>query len=501
MPDFLNISKWKLSLISGLLIGFAYPPSPFGFLAWFGLTPLIHIILNSSIFDSLKWSFITGAIVNLITMYWFGLNTGTDFAPAIVSMIAAILYLSIFWMLLGFLSSCYHKKTGYGLSVIPLFWVSIEYLRGFGPLAFSWANLGLTQVFSLPLIQIADVTGSIGISYWVVFLNVIIYVAIYSKGEEKKIISVAACLLVLIFSLGLLRISSIQNKDILNEVNIAIVQPNIDPNLKWDESFRDRIYGTMDSLHNEAIKLNPDLILWPEAALPTYLRINYTARKSILQKVSESNIPLLTGTPDRIKSSNNQVDYYNAAMFIKPDGSTKMYYKMHLVPFAESIPLSNYFSSFKKLNFGQANFTAGSEYTMFAVENIPFANLICYESSIPKITRKFTALGAKFITIETNDSWCGHTSGVYQHFQIAKLRAVENRLPIARCANTGISALILPSGKVVKKISFNKQEIFVASVPIRNISSFYTKYGDWFALLCILLSVLIILTGCFQRRS
>ena len=102
-----------------------------------------------------------------------------------------------------------------------------------------------------------------------------------------------------------------------------------------------------------------------------------------------------------------------------------MYYKMHLVPFAESIPFANYFSALKKLNFGQANFKAGSKYTIFNVKYIPFANLICYESSIPKIVRKFVNLGAKFITIETNDSWCGHSSGVYQHFQIAKLRAVE----------------------------------------------------------------------------
>ena len=308
-------------------------------------------------------------------------------------------------------------------------------------------------------------------------------------------------LLLVIFLLGFFRISSIQNRYTENEVRVAIVQPNIDPNLKWEQNFRDRIFNTMDSLHNVAIKLDPDFILWPEAALPTYLRINYSNRRSILQKVKISNIPLLTGTPDRIKGRDNQIDYYNAAMFIKPDGSTKMYYKIHLVPFAESIPFSNFFPFLKKLNFGQANFTAGSEYTIFNVDNFAFANLICYESSIPKIARKFVNLGAKFITIETNDSWCGHSSGVYQHFQIAKIRAVENRIPIARSANTGVSALILPTGKVNKKIPFNKQEVFLASIPIKNIPSFYTKYGDWFALICTLISVITLFFGWFQKRS
>lgn len=501
MSNFLDISKWKLSVLSGILIGLSYPPSPLGFLAWFGLIPLIHILLNSSIVNSIKWSFITGIIVNIITVYWLGLNSGAGLASAIISMVAAILYLSIFWMLFGFLSSWHHKMTGYGLSLLPLLWVSIEYLRSFGPLSFPWINLALTQTFSLPLIQIADVTGSMGISFWIVVLNVIIYIAINSKGAEKYILSIGALLLLVIFLLGFFRISSIQNKDSENEVRAAIVQPNIDPNLKWEQNFRDSIFNTMDSLHNEAIKLDPDFILWPEAALPTYLRINYSNRRSILQKVKKSNIPLLTGTPDRIKRRDNQIDYYNASMFIKPDGSTKMYYKMHLVPFAESIPFSNYFPSLKKLNFGQANWTAGSEYTIFNVDNIAFANLICYESSIPKIARKFVNLGAKFITIETNDSWCGHSSGVYQHFQIAKMRAVENRIPIARSANTGVSALILPTGKVNKKIPFNKQEVFLASIPIKNIPSFYTKYGDWFALICTLISVITLFFGWFQKRS
>ena len=501
MRSFLNISRWKLSVISGILIGISYPPFPLGFLAWFGLVPLIHILLNSSIINSMKWSFISGVIVNVITVYWFGLNSGAELIPAVISMVAAILYLSIFWILFGFICSSYHKITGYGISIVPFIWVSIEYLRSFGPLSFPWINLALTQTFSLPLIQIADVTGSMGISFWIVLLNMVIYISIISNSSKKLILSIGALLFLLIFSLGSFRISYIQNINAENEINISIVQPNIDPNLKWEQDFRDRIFNTMDSLHNEAIMLGPDFILWPEAALPTYLRINYSKRRSILQKVKTSNIPLLTGTPDRVKRENNQINYYNAAMFIKPDGSTKMYYKIHLVPFAESIPFSDYFTSFKKLNFGQANFTPGSEYTLFNIDNIAFANLICYESSIPKITRKFINLGAKFVTIETNDSWCGHSSGVYQHFQIAKMRAVENRTPIARSANTGISALILPTGKVNKRIDYNKQGIVLASIPIKNISSFYTKYGDWFALICILISVITLCLGWFQKRS
>ena len=501
MTNFLYISKWKLSVISGILIGLSYPPSPLGFLAWFGLVPLIHILLNSSTINSMKWSFISGVIVNVITVYWFGLNSGAELIPAIISMVAAIIYLSAFWILFGFLCCSYHKMTGYGISIVPFLWVSIEYLRSFGPLSFPWINLALTQTFSLPLIQIADVTGSMGISFWIVVLNIIIYIAIISNSSKKLILSTGALLLLVIFLLGFFRISHIHNINAENKINVSIVQPNIDPNLKWEQNFRDKIFNTMDSLHNEAIVLNPDFILWPEAALPTYLRINYSKRRSILQKVKKSNIPLLTGTPDRVKREDNQINYYNAAMFIKPDGSTKMYYKIHLVPFAESIPFSNYFSSLKKLNFGQANFTAGSEYTLFNVDNVSFANLICYESSIPKITRKFINLGAKFITIETNDSWCGHSSGVYQHFQIAKMRAVENRTPIARSANTGISALVLPTGKVNKRIDYNKQGIMLASIPIKNISSFYTKYGDWFALICILISVIALGLGWFQKRS
>ena len=257
----------------------------------------------------------------------------------------------------------------------------------------------------------------------------------------------------------------------------------------------------MDSLHTASIDLQPDFILWPEAALPVYLRITYAARRPILRKVRDSGIPLLTGTPDRRKRENNERDYYNGAMYFTPDGSMKMYYKMHLVPFAEYIPFSETFPVLKRLNFSQGNFTPGRDFTLFQVDSVSFGNLICYESSIPTIVSQFVRRGAKFLSIETNDSWCGHTSGVYQHFQIARLRAVENRVAIARSANTGISCLILPTGEVAEKIPYNEQKIILAEIPILDLASFYMRFGELFAIICSLISIILLGTGWVKNRS
>ena len=152
MDKFLDLPKWQLALLSGLLIGAAYPPSPMGFLAWFGLVPLIHLLCNASPAEGAKWSFLTGITVNIITVYWFGLNSGAGLFPVFLSLTGAVLYLSIYWKIFGMCTSWYHQRTGYGLAVLAIFWVGMEYLRSFGPLAFPWINLALTQTFSLPLL-------------------------------------------------------------------------------------------------------------------------------------------------------------------------------------------------------------------------------------------------------------------------------------------------------------------------------------------------------------
>ena len=163
-----------------------------------------------------------------------------------------------------------------------------------------------------------------------------------------------------------------------------------------------------------------------------------------------------------------------------------------MVPFAEYIPLSWKFPILKKLNFGQGNFTPGSDYTLFKLDSTLFSNVICYESSVPDLVRKFVQSGAMFITIEANDGYLGNSAGPYQHFALAKLRAIENRVPVVRSANTGISGLFDATGRVLEYIPIGRQAVFLAQVDCLDQQSWYTKHGDVFAIMCTLISMIII---------
>ena len=492
-----NQSYWQLALLSGVLIGLSYPPLHLGFLAWFGLIPLIHILLNVKPRQVVQLAFLASITANFISLYWIGLNSGAGFLPVFASLIGAVIYLGIFWSGLGYFVSFIEKRISKGLFVLPFAWVAMELLRSIGPLGFPWINLGLTQTEYLPLIQIADITGSCGISFWIVLVNIGIYLAIISKDKRKYLILTSLVFLI-IFSFGYIRIANIDEAK-TEFVTIAITQPNINPDEKWDPESREENFALMHSLLDSALNLNPDLVMWPESAVPAYLRISNHRRRPITDKLAKFNIPLLSGTVDRIIDKDGNKKYYNSTIYIKPDDSVELYHKVHLVPFAEYIPLSEKFPMLKKLNFGQGNFTSGKEYTVFNLDSVKFSNLICYESSRPSGVRGFVKNGAQFITIQANDGWLGNSAGPYQHFELAKLRAIENRVPIVRCANTGISGVINPTGMVQEKIPLGKKAILNANIlPIQNLT-FYTQYGEIFALLCILVSIIIFTSVWINR--
>ncbi len=497
MIRILKLPYWQLAILSGVLVGLSYPPLHLGFIMWFGLIPLIHVLLNVKSSQAAKFAFLASVTANFISLHWIGFNSGAGFFPVFASLVGAILYLGIFWSGLGYFISFIEKRNSKGLIVLPFAWVSMELLRSLGALGFPWINLGLTQTEYLPLLQIADITGSYGISFWIILINIGFYLAIISKDKRKYLI-ITSLIFVLVFGFGLIRINTI---DVVNiePVSIAITQPNINPDEKWEPESREENFALMHDLLDSALNLNPDLVLWPESAVPAYLRLSSYRRNPITAKLAKFNIPLLSGTVDRIIDKEGNKIYYNSSILIKPDGSIKMYHKVHLVPFAEYIPLSEKFPSLKKLNFGQGNFTSGKEYTVFELDSARFSNVICYESSMPKLVKGFVKNGAQFITIQANDGWLEKSAGPYQHFELAKLRAIENRVPIVRCANTGISGVINPIGIVQHKIPLGKKSIIIADIlPAQNLT-FYTKYGEVFAVFCSII-FLIIFTSVWINR-
>jgi len=497
MNSFFNKPPWQLAIISGLITGIANQPWHLGILAFIGFVPLLHVLFVQDADDNFRLGYIFGITHNFISFYWIGFNSGASFWVVFLSLIAAVLYLGIFWAIAGWVFGQVKTQTN-RLILFPFLIVSMEWIRSFGPMGFPWGNLVLSQLDFLPLIQIIEITGTYGITLYILLYNVILYILLREFNLNKYLAIFAFIFMFGLWITGHYRMKQFNNSS--QNINIAILQPNIDPNAKWEYDKKKETIAYMDSLHSIAIELDPDLILFPETALPAYLRLNHRVRNMIQKKVDTSGIPVLTGTVDLKISPDREKKYFNSAMFLKPYHDYIIYDKLHLVPFAEYIPMSEVFPLLKKLNFGQGNFNRGTEYTMFEWQNVRFSNLICYESSIPNIVRKFVENGADMITIQTNDGWLGKSAGPYQHYDIARLRAIENRIPIVRCANTGISGLILANGRSVHEQSLEKSSVFMVSVPLNSSGSFYSEYGDVFALICFVIFLYIGPFKCLKRQ-
>ena len=482
-------------MISGTLVGIAYHPLNVGFLAMLGFIPLFNTFYNGIMKENVINGYIFGMAYNITAFYWIGANSGASFLTVLSSLIAAVLYLSLFWSFVGYVFSLIpnHWKKSAGSFLLPVIIVTMEWIRSLGPLGFPWSNLALTQSKYIYLIQIMEITGTYGITFIVVSINVIIYHSI-----KKNLFLKNGLLPVIIFCFGIslvgwARIESLHINE--KKINAVIVQPNIDPNKKWHE--KKRIIAFMDSLHQEATKMNPDIVVFPETALPSYLTRDHKTRRMLQKTVDKSNIPLLTGTID-VALKNKKKNYYNSAMLLTPDNDFQIYSKIHLVPFAEYDLFPSIFHplTWLNINIDRGSFKAGKDYKIFTWKGISFSDLICYESSIPAIVREFVRRGSELLIIQANDGWLGNSYGPYQHFELARLRAIENRIPILRSANTGISGIIRSDGTVQSKIGLNKQLIFQENINISKSGSIYSSYGDIFALVCFLITLLISILSC-----
>ncbi|NNL77992.1 MAG: apolipoprotein N-acyltransferase, partial [Desulfobacterales bacterium] len=413
------------------------------------------------------------------------------------------------------------------LFAAPFLWVALEYARSnLSFLALSWGLLAHSQYQNPLLIQITSITGTYGLSFLIVLVNAAITalliivlsglrktnVLLYestSKITGKFVILAAAVCLVATLVYGYLQTSE---AIIGKKIKISLVQGNIDQTKKWDRKYANFIMKTYADLTIEASKDRPGLIVWPETATPRSVNLDGRLNRLIRNIVKSANSYLLLGSSEGRKfkgTDPKNLKYFNSAFLFPPDteqSKIQRYNKIRLFPFGEYLPYK------KKLPWSFINvpnvdhYLPGKEYTVFNLPDYRFAVTICWENIFPDLVRQFVRRDAQFIINITNEAWVGETAAPYHFLAMNVFRAVENRVYVVRCANTGVSCFIDPLGRITARLEDTSgQDIFVRGVLSGHVipldsETFYTRYGDWIVILSIMGSIAFLVIAMLRKN-
>jgi apolipoprotein N-acyltransferase len=497
-----------LSFLSGLLLILSFPNFDLEFLAWLALVPLFFSIEGKGLYQGFKLGFFTGIVSFLGILYWIIVAVHTyGNVPLILSgliLLLLVLYLSLFIGTFTFLTRLIQIRTGLQTVLFtPILWVALEYLRSFFLTGFPWANLGYTQYLNLPFIQMADVMGVYGLSFVILLVNATLYWVL--RQWSKKVFPIREVVTASLFLLGFLIYGYVKMSAVDGQMagqpflKIGLAQGNIDQSMKWDEFFQKETLKIYEKLSLQAAEQKPDLIIWPETATPFFFQDAREYQPLVLDIPKETHAFLLFGSPS-YKIERGKVNHYNSAYLVSPSKELiGRYDKIHLVPFGEYVPLGEILS-LGSLGEGIGDFKSGKSIFNFSLPRGKFGVLICFEIIFPDLCRRFVKKGANFLVTITNDAWFGRTSAPYQHFAIATFRAVENRVFIARAANTGISGFIDPRGKIVARGKIFTEEAMNGTIRLMENKSFYTLYGDVFAWICSGFTVLLLVYALFPPK-
>jgi len=481
------------TFISGILLGCAYPPVGLGFFAYAGLVPMLFIVNSLKTRRVFLWSLIFSLFFHVLTLLWIRHITW-------VGMILAIMTLSLIYTLPFVITRLIlNVSPRMGIFVFPFALAGIEWVRSFDVLAFPWMILGNSQTYYPWLIQFADITSAYGVSWWVAMVNISVFSLIKKRTAVRWVFLVILFLFPLIYSFNVLRIQTNTDK----VLKIALIQGNVMPEEKWgygNELWNMNLYRDMSI---QVMAYKPDLIVWPETATPVYLCEEPEYRRMVQSLVDSIGVPIVTGTPSIDFESGKK---YNSAAFFQPgEKKVERYDKIHLVPFGEAIPFDDIFPSLRNIHLGQANWDEGTKYTIFNSNVLPpFNVVICFESIFPDLVRKFVMKSTQFIVVITNDVWFGPYASPVQHAMISVLRAIEFHLPVVRCANTGITMIIDPYGRIVDKTRTFERDILIGTITPGTKKTIYAKFGNIFSMFCLFITLvslmLCVFTRCFKFK-
>ena len=516
-----------LSILSGLLLGFSWPTKGQSLLIFFSLVPLLILIrrINSSdkkYKNTITFfvSYLSFFLWNLITTWW--IYNSTEFGASFAILVNSSFYSLI--MVIYRISINIIPKTTCQILLLSM-WISFEKFHLNWDFSWPWLNLGNVFSDSIYFIQWYEYTGVFGGTLWIIVVNLLIFNFIekgYWALNKKEIILDALTILFLvitpiIFSVVIYK-SDTQTE---NEIEIAILQPNIDPYDKKYKKSNQELFELVRNQTNDYISQKTKYLIMPEGYFDSGLgfnlkNFNYSKLKDKIDGFLKNykNLNLVAGAQSYniypmsknppTKSSNRisdgrWIDFFNSAFQFSNNNELQFYHKSKLVVGVEFMPYKKLLEPIIGeilLDFGGTVATRGVQNyrtNFYSNENIIAAPIICYESIYGSFVTEYVRNGAQLLIIISNDAWWGDSEGHQQLLSYSRLRAIENRRAIARSANTGISAFINKNGEISKKIDYGKKGVLVGNVQLENRLTFYAKYGDYIARIALLMFILTFL--------
>lgn len=537
---------WALALLSGILLGICAPPfhaSETGLIPWLALGPLCWALWILPRPESLRaWSrrafllgWLTGTVSFLISLYWITTVTGLGWVllSLVVGLYPALWALFVALVLRPMGEGGDSAKAWLGSArnfLVALLaaaaWVALEWLRGTLFSGFGWNALGIGLRDSIPLIQIAAITGTAGLSFLCVLGAATLAITIERlrreivKGRTKPHFDfmLAVMLVVMSFSYGIGKIRSAASSAATlatTPLKVAGVQGNVPVYHYWDSKYDAEIMEGYIRQSRMALATHPDLIVWPEASTPRPLLLDEIIYNQVKAVAIDTPADFLIGSVHYEQTPLG--DYNSAILLTEHANKAQIYNKVHLVPFGEYVPFRHSFPLFSWIVGKQVpyDFDSGKGPAVMElstkVDNQPLkiGTLICFEDTLGDLTRRFAGLGAQLLITITNDGWFEHSVATRQHLANAQLRTVETGLPLLRVADTGVTCWIDALGRVRQVLHDQDGKTFIEGVlsatipvPLNPTPTFYTLHGDLFSHVCLGLTLaLSALTFLRLRRK
>jgi apolipoprotein N-acyltransferase len=420
---------------------------------------------------------------------------------SIQTVILSVLFVIAFWL---------HKKGFVSLIIgLPVCWTLYEWVRNYVPFGgYPWAQLAYSQASHLSLIQSVDIVGLYGITFLIVIVNLAVvelaeYIPDHSRHPVLPVL-MAVLLMGTNVTYGIWRIQDINKKiEKMDSLTVALAQPNIPQSIKWSpgqakESLR-ILFKLTDQTVDRGVDLGGRRIIKKQDILPSNLEELY--------ELAGRQVSILTGAVTVLPPGDKPIKarplLQNSAVQFDPEGKIAgMYHKTHLVPLGEYVPLKDVLGFLEKVVPAIGDFIPGSEYKLMALGDKSYGVTICYEDLFPEISRAFTLKGADFLTNITNDAWYNDSSAQWQHLTFSQFRAIENRRTMLRSTNTGVTAIIDPTGRIRAQLTPFEQGILVESIAVGGPDTIYTRYGDilWLGFFGLLLAISVVIRIINYRR-